>query len=527
MGLNDIRIGRRLTMGFTIIVSFSAGLLLLSLWRISAMHTNTELIVNHQLRSFAAVMDMRDASINVALSLKRLTSPTDALESKAEQTRLDGLLAGYQRGEEELSQFQNVLKGNSALNNAVKQGHTALSIVAKIRQEAYEGNIFDAAELLKRDFPVAHTAWLGALGQLAEQERSAMDNAFSWSTENYLSTKRILIIAGLITLVGVALIARLLTKSITSPLTNAAKISDQIAAGHLYVSTPVIGRDETARLSSSLSAMQKNLANTVKAIKSGSDAVALYAKQLASGNSNLSQRTTSQEVQLHRIDDAIAELKSASDMCIQSSHTAHGISQRAFTMADKGGSVVGEVVATMGEIRQSSKKVEDIVAVIDGIAFQTKILALNAAVEAARAGELGKGFAVVSAEVGNLAQRVACSAREIGALIAESVETVETSGRLVDGARNSMEEIVQTVQEIASTIKEIKEFSVQQRSAIDGVANAFSEIDRMNRENAILVVEVALASAELHGHADQLTSAVSLFSLVPDGEGNATSVGKQ
>jgi methyl-accepting chemotaxis protein len=253
-------------------------------------------------------------------------------------------------------------------------------------------------------------------------------------------------------------------------------------------------------------------------VRGTSSQIALGSAEIASGNSDLSQRTERQSSSLQQAASSMEQLTATVKLNSDAARSATGIAGSASAVAQRGGEAVSRVVATMSDIAASSKRIVDIIGVIDGIAFQTNILALNAAVEAARAGDHGRGFAVVASEVRTLAQRSANAAKEIKALIGSSVDTIEAGTRQVSEAGATMGDVVTQVRSVASLIEQISSATSEQTSGLGLVNASVAEVDRMTQENAALVEQAAAAADSLHGQADCLVEAVSLFKLAGDAE---------
>jgi methyl-accepting chemotaxis protein len=304
-----------------------------------------------------------------------------------------------------------------------------------------------------------------------------------------------------------------LVRSITRPLQVAVVALDRVAQGDLTVPIESQAQDETGQLLQALQRMQASLITTVGSVRGNAQSVAIASTQIAQGNGDLSQRTEEQASALEQTAATMDQLGSTVRNNADNAQQAHRMSAQASEVAVQGGAVVGQVVDTMQGINASAKRIADIIAVIDGIAFQTNILALNAAVEAARAGEQGRGFAVVATEVRNLAQRSADAAKEIKSLIIDSVERVERGSVLVGQAGTTMQDVVTAIQKVSDIVGEISSASTEQSAGVAQVGQAIAQMDQVTQQNAALVEESAAAAESLKQQAQQLVQAVSVFRL--------------
>jgi methyl-accepting chemotaxis protein len=304
-----------------------------------------------------------------------------------------------------------------------------------------------------------------------------------------------------------------LVRSITRPLEAAVKIADGVAAGDLTQRIEVASNDETGRLMHALKGMNQSLVKIVGEVRIGTDTIATASSEIAAGNLDLSSRTEQQASSLEETASSMEELTSTVKQNADNARQANQLAITASKVAEKGGTVVGQVVETMSSINTSSKKIVDIISVIDGIAFQTNILALNAAVEAARAGEQGRGFAVVASEVRNLAQRSAAAAKEIKTLIDDSVGKVDVGSKLVGEAGSTMSELVDSVKRVTDIMAEIMAASQEQSSGIEQVNQAIAQMDQVTQQNASLVEEAAAAAESMQDQARNLAQVVGAFKL--------------
>ena len=299
--------------------------------------------------------------------------------------------------------------------------------------------------------------------------------------------------------------------AIHSFLAGLGSHSRRMAQGDLTLDIPVQGSAECSEALQSLQALQVALRQTLGSIRGGADGVSVAAREIATGNADLSNRTEQTATNLQRTATSMAQLTGTVNQTADSARTANQLASSASEVAARGGNVVAQVVSTMNEINTASKKIADIIGTIDGIAFQTNILALNAAVEAARAGEQGRGFAVVASEVRSLAQRSAEAAREIKTLIGASVDKVASGSRLVQDAGNTMGEIVASVQRVTDIIGEISAAAAEQSSGISQVNSAVTQLDQMTQQNAALVEESAAAADSLQQQSRRLVDTVATF----------------
>lgn len=304
-----------------------------------------------------------------------------------------------------------------------------------------------------------------------------------------------------------------LARGVGRPLAKAVRVAGRIAIGDLSQNIVVQSQNEMGDLFQALKDMNESLGKTVSQVRQGSETIGIASREIAAGNADLSSRTESQAGSLEETASSMEELTSIVKKNAESSSEANQLALNASGIAAQGGVIVSRVIDTMGSIKESSRRIVDIIAVIDGIAFQTNILALNAAVEAARAGEQGRGFAVVASEVRNLAQRSASAAKEIKSLISDSVEKVDAGGKLVDQAGQTMGLIVTSIQELTDILTDITAASQDQSVGIEEVNRAIGHMDEMTQKNAALVEQAAAAAESMEEQAQALVQAVSVFHL--------------
>ncbi|MCB5190362.1 methyl-accepting chemotaxis protein [Methylobacillus arboreus] len=366
---------------------------------------------------------------------------------------------------------------------------------------------------IQAEFLPAREEYLASVNKLLEFEQGLINTAGADIQRVKNSSSLWLLVLGVISLGLGAFLAWRLSHGITSPLAKAVDVAEAVAGGDLTTKITVDSTDEIGQLLSALKKMNDNLGNIVGEVRNGTDTMATASSEIATGNLDLSSRTEEQASSLEETASAIEELTSTVKQNADNARQANQLAVSASSVAVQGGEVVEQVIATMGSINESSKRIADIIGVIDGIAFQTNILALNAAVEAARAGEQGRGFAVVATEVRSLAQRSANAAKEIKTLIGDSVASVGAGSKLVEQAGTTMSEVVNSVKRVTDIVSEIAAASQEQSIGIEQVNQAIMQMDEVTQQNAALVEEAAAASQSLQDQAVKLAQSVSVFKI--------------
>ncbi|MBD8565121.1 MCP four helix bundle domain-containing protein [Oxalobacteraceae sp. CFBP 8763] len=355
---------------------------------------------------------------------------------------------------------------------------------------------------------------LNTLGiQLIEEQQAAALAEYQASQATFELVRAVCLAGLAFGLIMAALVGYLLVRAIVRPIEQAVKIAGAVAQGDLTQTIEVTSTDETGRLLQALKDMNDSLVRIVGQVRTGTDNIATASSEIAAGNLDLSSRTEQQAGSLEETASSMEELTSTVKQNADNARQANALATSASEVAGKGGAVVAEVVQTMGAINTSATRIVDIIAVIDGIAFQTNILALNAAVEAARAGEQGRGFAVVAGEVRSLAQRSAAAAKEIKVLIDDSVEKVHHGSELVDRAGTTMAEIVQSVNRVTDIMSEITAASQEQTAGIEQINGAIAQMDQVTTQNAALVEQASAAATSLQEEAAKLAQTVGEFKL--------------
>jgi methyl-accepting chemotaxis protein-1 (serine sensor receptor) len=390
------------------------------------------------------------------------------------------------------------------------QGASALAPM----QSALKARDFkEASRIAIEVAPDAFLAVRTDINALVQLQVNEAKKSYEQETQHYQSTVQWAIGTLAVAVVLASLFGYTLIRNITQSLNTAQTLADAIAQGDLTHDIAVEGRDEVARLVQSMAAMRQSLVTVVSNVRQGSESVATASSEIAQGNHDLSARTESQASALEQTAASMEELGSTVSHNADSARQANQLAQNASSVAIKGGEVVSQVVETMKGINDSSRKIGDIISVIDGIAFQTNILALNAAVEAARAGDQGRGFAVVASEVRALAGRSAEAAKEIKVLIGSSEERVEHGTALVDQAGTTMQEVVSSIRRVTDIVAEISAAGTQQAAGVSQVGEAVNQMDQVTQQNAALVEQMAAAASSLKSQAGDLVQVVAQFKL--------------
>ncbi|MFJ7567550.1 methyl-accepting chemotaxis protein [Herminiimonas sp. NPDC097707] len=362
-----------------------------------------------------------------------------------------------------------------------------------------------------------HANTLGdVVAELSKQKEARAAEAYVETEQLYDSSRAFMVLLVILSAFSGILLGVLITRNLKHQLGGepnyAAGVASRIAAGDLTVAIDLRPKDQDSMLFA-MREMRDSLASIVSQVRTGTDTITTASGQIAAGNLDLSARTEEQASALEETASSMEEITSTVKQNAENSQQASTLAVHASSTAVRGGAVVSQVVDTMGSITESSRKIVDIIGVIDGIAFQTNILALNAAVEAARAGEQGRGFAVVASEVRSLAQRSASAAKEIKQLIGDSVEKVDAGSKLVEQAGTTMKEIVDGIQRVADIMTDITAAGREQSAGIEQVNQAITQMDEVTQQNAALVEEAAAASQSLQDQATHLSEVVSVFKL--------------
>jgi len=523
--LGNLRIGTRLRAGFGIallLLLMTGGLAML---QTSKIYGGTQDIAGNWLPSVQTLGEIRALANGVRRASLRSVLESDAAAKQTQRAQHDAALSALNAAMADYTKLVSSPEEKKIFDNLTKGWEVYLASDSKLLRLSESG---DAGFAAARSLATGESATLftQALQYIEEDVKLNRAGAAAATTEaagNYHATIALTgVLCGAALLLSMA-VAWLITRSIVTPLERAVGIAETVARGDLTSHIDVSGSDETSQLLLALRNMNERLLDVVSRVRSSSESIATGSAQIAAGNTDLSQRTEEQAASLEETAASMEQLTATVKQNTDNARQGNTLASNASEVAARGGQVVAQVVHTMHDISASSAKVAEIIAVIEGIAFQTNILALNAAVEAARAGEEGRGFAVVASEVRGLAQRSASAAKEIKELISQSVAKVEAGTSLVDNAGTTMKEVVDSVKRVTDLMGEIASASVEQHTGIEQVNQAVMQMDEVTQQNAALVEEASAAAQSMASQSGTLRELVSIFRL-PDSFAVSTSV---
>ena len=515
----NFTIAKRLGLGFGLVSLFLLLVIALGLTSMRQIQDRMDEAtkVNNVETRLAQTMDL--TVTERALALRNLILLKEEKEIQIEVARIAEQEKKYAAAQQKLGEMFATLEGTSSeekslLEQIRTQSGLAAPFIQRAAALALEQKQDDAYKLLRYEFRPVQKRWWELLRTLIAVEEKQNSEASSMAEAAYSQARLVMLSIGSLALLTSLLAAVLITRSVTRQLgcepDEAAAIAGQIASGNLAV--PIHTRaGDTHSLLHAMQSMRDSLAQIVQQVHASTETIATAAGQIAMGNLDLSSRTEQQASTLEQTASSMEELTSTVRINTDHARQANGLAESASDVATKGGAVVAQVVDTMAAIDVSARKIVDIIAVIDGIAFQTNILALNAAVEAARAGEQGRGFAVVATEVRSLAQRSAAAAKEIKDLIGDSVDKVQAGNRLVEQAGSTMHEVVASVRRVTGIMSEMMSASQEQSAGIEQINIAVTQMDNVTQQNAALVEEAAAAAQAMQEQVNSLNEVVSVF----------------
>ncbi len=513
MNFRSLRIGTRLAIGFGIILAMLIMVLaadnLISTRNREAMIAGLE--VSNAKSSLAGTI--KSALLEGGIAMRNIGLQSDVDAMKREEQKVKTLRGRFADARDKLVALGLTETEKQLLANIARLEHETEAPFNEAIRLISAFNSEDAIKLIASKIDPLNQQALVDINRLVDIQQTASHHVLDATVASGKQLMNVLFAIGAVALVAGGLLAWATTRSIVSPLRDAVQVARRVAAGELASQVAVSGKDEVGELLHALREMNDSLHRIVRDVRFSTDSIAVASREIAAGNADLSSRTEMQATALQETTGSMTQLTAIVRQNASNAKEANRLVVSASDVAVKGGQVVGEVVGTMGSIKGSSRKIVDIIGVIDSIAFQTNILALNAAVEAARAGEQGRGFAVVASEVRSLAQRSAAAAKEIKELINDSVEQVEAGGNLVDQAGRTMDDIVQSVMHVASIMREIAAASEEQSADIEEVNRSIAHMDEMTQQNAALVEQAAAAAQSMRDQAGTLGKAVAAFKM--------------
>ncbi|WP_238927847.1 methyl-accepting chemotaxis protein [Achromobacter xylosoxidans] len=511
-----LRIRARLSGAFLTVAMIGGAIGAVGVWGLASINDMNTRLYEVELRGLS---DMKEANIHFIYAGRARNSylaASSERERQAARAQFDNAVRNMDKLRDRAQAYYQTDEGRQMLDRFKEMEETwkrdadafftaaaALPPVQKDPRAAeIERHVIASSEQLDR-----------VMSKLALQKEASTAQSVREGSDLYERMRDVMILLSVAGVVLGILLGAVMTRGIVRPLGQAVNAARRVAAGDLTGDIQVATRDETGDLMAALKAMNASLTGIVREVRGGSEGIAAASSQIAQGNADLSQRTEEQAASLEQTAASMEELTGTVRQNAANAGQAEQLVSQASAVAARGGEVVDGVVQTMGAISDSSRRIADITNVIDGIAFQTNILALNAAVEAARAGEQGRGFAVVAGEVRTLAQRSALAAKEINALINESVSRVEDGSRQADEAGRTMRDVVQSVRRAATLVREIASASAEQSTGIDQVNVAIAQMDGVTQQNAALVEQAAAAAASMREQAGHLAQQVRRFKV--------------
>ncbi len=513
MNIKNLKIGQKLGLSFSAVIALLLILAFTAFYGVQQLIRDFEIMTKDRYPKIVLAHTIKDELNENARNVRDILLIKDRETLKGEYANIEESTRVVTDAQDKLDKSVTSEKGRAELAELVSVRTKYAASREKFLSMTRAGKMEEAQTVLLSETRPLQLEYFKNLDQLIAYQGNLMETSELASEALAKEISLMIIALAIASALIAAILAWLTTRGITKPLSEAVNFARQVADGDLTHSIAVTSKDETGLLIQALNDMNGSLVGIVGQVRSGTDTIATASSQIAAGNLDLSSRTEEQASSLEETASSMEELTSTVRQNADNARQANKLAESASDVAIRGGTVVSEVVDTMGAINTSAKKIVDIIGVIDGIAFQTNILALNAAVEAARAGEQGRGFAVVATEVRTLAQRSAAAAKEIKILIDDSVEKVNTGSKLVDQAGSTMTEIVESVKRVTDIMGEITAASQEQTSGIDQINTAIMQMDEVTQQNASLVEEAAAAAESLQDQAQHLAQVVSVFKM--------------
>ncbi|WBS03491.1 methyl-accepting chemotaxis protein [Pseudoduganella sp. SL102] len=509
----NMKIGARLGVVFTLVLGLTVVIAVAAIWRLNTIGSDTSAMMAAPLvkeRLMSEWHTQTFAAVRRTAAIVKSNDPSlaeffkaDGAKTSGRSTALIKEIEPLLESEEERALFKRIGELRKAYTQAKDKAIKART----------DGNPEESARILNEEYMPAADIYESTLGKLVKMQQGRIDATARDIEADIADSARMLAILAAAAVTLGALCSWVLTRGIVRPIQEAVELAETVASGDLTRSIDATTNDETGALLRALRHMNDSLVKIVTEVRGGTETIAGASGEIAAGNLDLSSRTEQQAASLQETAASMEQITGTVRQNADNASQANQLAITASTVATEGGAVVGQVITTMGSINESSRKIVDIIGVIDGIAFQTNILALNAAVEAARAGEQGRGFAVVASEVRTLAQRSAAAAKEIKGLIGDSVQKVDAGAKLVDQAGATMEQVVESIRRVADIMGEITHATKEQAVGIGQVNQSIGLMDEATQQNAALVEQSAAAAGSMQDQAAKLAQVVGLFKL--------------
>jgi len=511
MNIANLRVRTRLFAGFGLLCAFLIVVVVLGTAMLGRIKTGTDVIVSNYMPKIAASNAVLTEVNNVSIALRNMMLNADPADRKAQAADVEKARAAIAATFARLEASIVSAEGKALLSQGLDYNTKFVAAQDVLLRHIGAGELDQASAYLVGTYRPLLAEYRKVInGQIDMQNQLAAQAALD-ADATYASTLRLMLALSAAILALAGLTAWSITASITTPVARALAIAETVAAGDLTSRIEVNTKDELGQLLAALKRMNDSLLSTVSTVRGGTELIASASSQVAAGSMDLSSRTEEQASALEETASSMEELTSTVRQNADNARQANTLAGVASTVAERGGAVVRQVVGTMDAINDASRRIADIIGVIDGIAFQTNILALNAAVEAARAGEQGRGFAVVASEVRSLAQRSAAAAKDIKLLIDDSTGKVGEGSRLVNEAGSTMHDIVDSIRRVADIMAEISAASGEQSAGIEQINGAVVQMDQVTQQNAALVEETSAAADAMRMQAAKLAEAVAVF----------------
>src|SRR5450830_1689375 len=513
MFFKNLKISAKLLVGFVLLLVLTAFIGIFSIYVLASVNQSATELGTNWMPSVKAVMGVKERLSRIRSQEAQLVFAENPEEITKYENRVKEAVTGLKESKTAYSALISEPEERKLYEEYVQAETAYLQITDKMIALKKANNSAEAIALMRGESSKLNTNMRELVDKLVTVNSDGGIKAYQSGIVIYEHSRNLILILIVVSLVIGFMLAFWIAGIVSRPLQYAVKVAQTVAAGDLTIHIDVDSNDETGMLLQALKEMNDSLMKVVTQVRKGTDEITYASADIAKGNMDLSNRTENQASSLEETASSMEEITSTIQHNADNARQANQLSHSASEVAQRGGHVVSQVVSTMGSINESSKKIVDIIAVIDGIAFQTHILALNAAVEVARAGEQGRGFAVVASEVRSLAQRSAGAAKEIKALIDDSVEKVDMGSKLVEQAGETMNEVVASVKRVTDIVSEISFASQEQSSGIEQVNQAITHMDEVTQQNAALVEQAAAAAQSLQDQSANLAQVVGVFRL--------------